>query len=95
MAQWLGCGTKHPEIGDNYCDERLELIECLQKLAEERFVSGSDWVLEYVVPMFLTAFGLLKYVRACDNQIAARMTVLALATHVADKLLNERPDARS
>ena len=54
---------------------------CLWRQVEQhRLVS--NWDREYVVPLFLVMFGLLKHMDDARNQISLLLTVLSLARHV-------------
>ena len=87
MAAWLDFKTKPPELGLDYCDRRLKLIQQVRCVAKTHFPSGTDWDNEYLIPLFLVSLGLLKHLRDYDNQIAARFTVLSLANYVAGKFV--------
>jgi hypothetical protein len=54
---------------------------CLWKqVLQNRLVS--DWEREYVIPLFLVTYGLLKHMDDARNQISLLLTVLSLARHV-------------
>lgn len=87
MAQWISFDAECLDLGDEYCDKQVTLIKTLRKIAKEHFPSRTDWDNEYILPLFLVALGLLKYLSAFDNQMAARLTVLSLAEYVDQKVL--------
>jgi hypothetical protein len=59
-------------------------------------VSGisKDWMREYLVPQFLVAFGLLKFLDSAHNQHALLATVLALGSRIAASgIIKRKPKA--
>ncbi len=58
---------------------------CLWKqVLQHRLVS--DWDREYIIPLFLVMFGLLKHMDDARNQSSLLLTVLSLARHVDRRL---------
>ena len=54
---------------------------CLWKqVLQHRLVN--DWEREYVIPLFLVTYGLLKHMDNARNQVSLLLTVLSLARHV-------------
>jgi hypothetical protein len=86
LANWVGIEDACPKLSDDYCQSRADLIDLIRKIAMVRFPSRTDWVWEYVVPMFLTALGLLKHLRDTDNQQSALTTVISSGEYVAKRL---------
>jgi hypothetical protein len=87
FAGWIGLDKDPPELTCDYCTHRIELIKGLHDIARLHFPTGTDWNLEYVVPLFLVAFGLLKHLASAENQFAAQMTVLSLADYIRSNVL--------
>jgi hypothetical protein len=54
------------------------------KAVDNRIVE--DWDREYLVPMFLVAYGLIKYLDTARNQTALLITILSLADRLAPQL---------
>lgn len=84
LASWIQWGVEIPDGLTHYCKDRCNLILTLQALAREALGEKADWNREYLVPLFLVAFGLLRFAPQLGNQQAAILTVLALATHIRD-----------
>jgi hypothetical protein len=74
-------------LGNDYLDGRVSLIHCIRESAKTHFVGTPDWDVEYLVPLFLIAFGLLSLAEFSDNVTAARLFVLNLGYHVASQIL--------
>lgn len=90
LANWISFGETPPTLKSRYGNETIELITHLRKTAEDHFRDPNDWDLEYILPMFLISFGLLKHIQQYDNQIATRYTVLSLADYVARHILPKK-----
>lgn len=73
--------------GSDYLDGRLTLITSIRDAASSHFGAAPAWDVEYLVPLFLVAFGLLTHARSCDNLIAARLFVLTLARLIEARIL--------
>jgi len=82
FTNWIAWDAPAPKLSCRYCSERLRLVQQLRRIAADHLPDTRDWDREYVIPLFLVAFGLLKHLGAADNQIAAVMTVLSLADHI-------------
>jgi len=93
LAFWNNFDEPWKKCDDEYCDTQGRIIECVRKAAAAHMPACGDWDLEYVLPTFLTAFGLIKHLDRCDNQSAAILTVLCLATYVRDIILPKSCDA--
>lgn len=80
-AQNLVPGDRVP-CAEADLEERLDVIRdgLWEFLLSHRLVS--DWRNEYLVPMFLVAYGLIKYVDEARNQNALLITLLSLATRL-------------
>ncbi len=87
FARWIEWNKRVPEVSCDYCSRRMQLVRRLREIAAKHLPDTKDWDKEYVIPLFLTAFGLLKHLGAADNQIAAVMTILALADYIEDRNL--------
>ncbi|MEZ6032014.1 MAG: phosphotransferase [Planctomycetaceae bacterium] len=84
MVDWIQWGAETPDRLSSYCKDRCSLILALRDLAQEALGEQTDWNREYLLPLFLVAFGLLRFAPQLGNQQAAILTVLALATHIRD-----------
>ena len=93
LARWIGLHDEEPVDIDERCSGRLDIIRLIRKHAKKVvFRSGvsitkESWLIHYTIPMFLVALGLLKHLAGFDNQVATRLHVLSLATHVRNGLL--------
>lgn len=87
MARWVGFDDDPPDNKDEYCNNLTKSIVKLRQIAKKHFPEGTEWEVEYVLPLFLMALGLLKYLSGHDNQVAARLTVLSLAEYINQKIL--------
>jgi serine/threonine protein kinase len=85
---WISWEGPPPKLACEYCARRVELIRCLREIARKHFPDGTVWNEEYVVPLFLVAFGLLKHFASAENQNAAEMTVLSLADYIKREVLS-------
>lgn len=82
--------------GDTYVTGILSLIQevrsqfqqTIQQLNEppEQELSEETWLHEYYIPLFLTAYGLVKFYDECRNQTAMWETIDALATLLSEKI---------
>jgi hypothetical protein len=86
FVEWIAWDKPIPVDIDDYLKGRSELVLKLRLKATEVFPSSTDWNREYIVPLFLVAFGLLRFAPQLGNQRAAVQSVLALAQHVARAL---------
>lgn len=84
LANWIQWGVEIPNGLTPYCKDRCELVLALRGHAREALGEQADWNREYLLPLFLVAFGLLRFAPQLGNQQAAILTVLALATHIRD-----------
>lgn len=82
LAGWFKFDELQPALVSEHCRERANLIAELRTIAKEHFPKDCDWNLEYIIPLFLVAFGLLRVLPSADNQIAAKLTVLKLASYI-------------
>lgn len=87
LAQWIRFEEAWTACDDLYCDTQATFIGCVRSAAKSHMPRCSDWDLEYVLPTFLTALGLIKHLDRCDNQSAAVRAVLHLANYVRDTIL--------
>ena len=75
---------------DDYTQDRAELIKDLRNIAKKTIRPNDqepDWNWEYIVPLFLVAFGLLRFAPQLGNQQAAVRFVLVLANKIERLLL--------
>jgi hypothetical protein len=86
LSRWIGQGTPCEPLRDNRTTEVQKTISIIRDTFRER-IGDRDWDVEYVIPLFLVSFGLLRYVSDYKNQIAARLTVLELATYIRSSVL--------
>lgn len=91
MARWIH-STKPPSFRDPRVRERAKLIEELREIVRARMAlwdvkTQRDFDREYVIPLFLVAFGLLKHLHQAQNQTAALLTVLSLAKYIDTEVL--------
>jgi aminoglycoside phosphotransferase (APT) family kinase protein len=63
------------------------------RMTQQGVVESWDW--EYVVPLFMVAFGLLKHLDSARNQMALLLTVLGLAAYVTDILNGQSKQTES
>jgi hypothetical protein len=82
LCNWVDF-TAAPTVTDPYCQLRVRLIEMIRNKAKEVLYPSTNWETEYVIPLFLVAFGLLKHLRDTDNQASAISTVLSLSDWLA------------
>lgn len=66
-----------------YLAHRCELIKVVRDAARAVFAEDTNWTREYLAPMFLVAFGLLRFARQLHNQRAAVLSVERLANLLA------------
>ena len=76
-------GFRTPRNLNPYLRDRFEIIQKLRSLALGALPQPMDPDWEYFVPLFLIAFGLLRFHKQLGNQYAAERQILALATHLA------------
>ncbi len=74
-----------------YLGMRWELIKVVREAARAVFAEDTDWSREYLVPLFLVAFGLLRFARQIGNQRAAVLLVERLATLLSAEVPELRP----
>jgi serine/threonine protein kinase len=63
------------------------------RMTQQGVVESWDW--EYVVPLFMVAFGLLKHLDSARNLMALLLTVLGLAAYVTDILNGQSKQTES
>jgi hypothetical protein len=86
FVDWIAWDSPTPSGLGDYLDERTRLIRRLRGKAAEVFPEDTDWDREYIVPLFLVAFGLLRFAPQLGNQQAAVQFVLALTRYIARAL---------
>lgn len=85
LSDWIEWDAPVPGCLGVYARGRVDLIQRLRNIAKatiQRDGHETDWNWEYLVPLFLVAFGLLRFAPHLGNQQAAVRFVLALATHI-------------
>jgi hypothetical protein len=86
LCGWIG----RESVCDGLVDPRASEIQKTIQVIRSRFqnlIGDRDWDIEYVLPMFFVSFGLLRYISDYYNQIAARRTVLELATYIGNTVI--------
>ncbi len=84
-------GDRSPSLSDAILAGRHRLVaQSVWRLLDEHDLVA-DWEKEYLVPLFLVSFGLLKHLDNARNQHALMLTVLCLARRVADLASAPRP----
>jgi hypothetical protein len=69
-----------------YLARRWALVKVVRSAAERVFAKDTDWTREYLAPLFLVAFGLLRFAPQLGNQRAAIRLVESLANLLAPSL---------
>lgn len=69
-------------IRDEYLTRRWDLIQLLRQTATGLFAANTNWDREYLVPVFLVGFGLLRFAPQLGNQRAAIRFIEQLARHL-------------
>ena len=87
FTSWLKYDQAPPAFVHPHLSAMAKAITLLRREAQSMFPPDTDWNIEYIVPLFLVALGLLKHLKNYRNQIAARLTVLELATLIAKEVL--------
>ncbi len=86
ISGWIGWGDRPPRSGHAGIDARIRMIKALRTSAASIFPPTTNWNVEYIIPLFFVAFGLLRFYRQLGNQRAAIRTVLELATYLGSRL---------
>jgi hypothetical protein len=93
FSRWIGFNAPCDALEDKRSQETQETIKTIRSRFQNLVGEPADLDIEYVIPMFFVAFGLLRYVEDYTNQVAARLTVLELAEYIEKfvfpKLLTE------
>ena len=87
LSDWIKWDEKIPDRLNGYVRRRAELIQHLRNIAKDTLSGTSesiDWNWEYIVPLFMVAFGMLRFTPLLGNQQAAVRFVLSLASCVAN-----------
>lgn len=85
LTGWIAWDAGPPTLTE-YAARRAAIITRLRALAKQAFPPGTNWDWEYIVPLFIVGFGLLRFAPLLGNQMAALHTVVNLAQHVATLL---------
>ena len=73
-------------VEDDYLTRRWDLIQLLRQRAKGLFADDTNWDREYIVPLFVVAFGLLRFAPQLGNQRAAIRFIEQVARHLAAAL---------
>jgi Ternary complex associated domain 9 len=96
FCRWVAWDDPIPEGLSEYLTGRCELIQGLRERAKTAFGDDTiDWVTEYLVPLFLVAFGLLRFAPQLGNQRAAVLSVTRLADYLARAILGGETPRRN
>jgi hypothetical protein len=90
FTSWVGMEERVPELTHPWCIDAARAIAVLRANFKRRIEPRNfeiNWDLEYVIPLFLVSFGLLRFIDDYRNQIAARHFVLHLATYIGKNVL--------
>ncbi len=82
----LAWNAEPPQGLSEYLIRRWALVKVVREAARQVFASETDWTREYLAPLFLVAFGLLRFAPQLGNQRAAVGLVQELATTLASSL---------
>jgi aminoglycoside phosphotransferase (APT) family kinase protein len=77
----------------DYLSARWELVKVVRGAARAVFAEDTNWSREYLVPLFLVAFGLLRFARQIGNQRAAVLLIERLAAMLSTSA--DLPELRS
>lgn len=94
LSDWIGWNAEIPKGLGSYAESRAKLIDHLRKNARSILTQGRNgdevnWDWEYVVPLFIVAFGLMRVAPHLGNQQAAVRFVLSLSSYVARLIATE------
>lgn len=87
LSNWISFDQNAPVFSSDDLRGRLKLVSLIRAKAQKAFPPGTDWDLEYVVPMFMVAIGLLKHSNDFSSQISTRQHVLHLASYISEMVL--------
>ncbi|HEX6910376.1 MAG TPA: hypothetical protein VF142_08270, partial [Longimicrobium sp.] len=95
FSSWIGMSEPCEGLKNQWCVEAHLTIASIRThfmtLAGQKRDYVVDWDVEYIIPLFLVSFGLLRYVSEYKNQIAARQTVLNLADYIHSTVFKKLP----
>jgi hypothetical protein len=86
FVKWLAWDETPPPGLDGYLEGRVKLVRRVREEAKRVFGDATDWDREYLVPLFLCAFGLLRYAPQLGHQLAAILFVESLANYLMEAL---------
>lgn len=89
FTSWLRYEQDPPPLANEHLAVMVKAITRIRQEARLMFPPETDWNVEYIVPLFFVALGLLKHLKDYRNQIAARLTVLELATLIAREVITK------
>lgn len=75
-----------PSGTSGYVCQRFALVKVVRAAARRVFAPDTKWDEEYLAPLFLVAFGLLRFAPQLGNQRAALQFVESLATNLVSAL---------
>ena len=88
MSAWIRFDESAPvDFASIEALQRVRLITAFREAVRRHYPSDTDWDVEYVLPLFLTALGLLKHMSDCENQLACHITILSLAGYISTYVL--------
>jgi len=88
FCSWLGFADDTPTMSSDRMTGRVQLVSAVRTAAAAVFGDGAEWDQQYLIPLFLVAFGLLRFAPQLGNQVAARRFVEALANRIGTQLAN-------
>lgn len=86
FAGWSAWEAPFPVLASDHLSRRTDLIQRVRKAAQQVFAKDTDWNREYLAPLFIVAFGLLRFAPQIGNQNAAIRFIESLAQHLANSL---------
>ena len=94
LSDWVRWDDPIPARLGAYSHSRAELMSRLRKNAHSILTYGRDstavnWDWEYIVPLFIVSFGLMRFAPHLGNQQAAVRLVLSLSSYVANIVATE------
>jgi hypothetical protein len=86
FATWLAWDAPAPVVMCDHLADRSKLVQLVRRAAHQVFADDTDWDREYLAPLFIVTFGLLRFAPQLGNQRAAICLVESLAQHLANAL---------
>lgn len=87
----LAMTIDNPSDASSFRDPRANLRQVLLERIRQKALRAcpgmqEDPVRQYLIPLFIVSFGLLRHIDSFSNQLSARLTVLSCAKHLNRKL---------